>query len=245
MQTGTVSRLRICKRSCGFKIYIRVEHCAFSEAIHLFQSVGCVRNKLQFRTGSTESQIISLDAGLRMVGIPALDLWDLIVTVFHGNTYQSNQARGDPYKSPTRKKIHGKIDDLDDVDFVSSNVNSSREEASLYIFEDNEAVIKMIIKGRSPTMRHFSRTHRVALVCLFVCLIESVRTPRSKSNTLTPRTNSQTILDKGRISHVMNGIVFCVCPTSAILVPSIVLKRCRKEHKKMQVKKESQQSQSR
>ena len=28
----------------------QVEHCASSEAIRLFQSVGCVRNKLQFRT---------------------------------------------------------------------------------------------------------------------------------------------------------------------------------------------------
>ena len=28
----------------------QVEHCAFSEAIRLFQSVGCVRNNLQFRT---------------------------------------------------------------------------------------------------------------------------------------------------------------------------------------------------
>ena len=37
----------------------------------------------------------------------------------------------------------------------------------LYIFEDNEAVIKMIIKGRSPTMRHVSRSHRVALDWLF------------------------------------------------------------------------------
>ena len=26
------------------------EHCAFLEVIHLFQSVGCVRIKLQFRT---------------------------------------------------------------------------------------------------------------------------------------------------------------------------------------------------
>ena len=42
------------------------------------------------------------------------------------------------------------------------NVNSSRQEALLKIFEDNEAVIKMIIKGRSPTLRHISRTHRVA-----------------------------------------------------------------------------------
>ena len=33
--------------------------------------------------------------------------------------------------------------------------------------EDNEAVIKTIIKGRSPTMRHVSRTHRVALDRLF------------------------------------------------------------------------------
>ena len=32
---------------------------------------------------------------------------------------------------------------------------------------DNEAVIKMIIKGRSPTMRYVSRTHRVALDWLF------------------------------------------------------------------------------
>ena len=59
------------------------------------------------------------------------------------------------------------INDLDNVDFVPSNVHSSREEALFYIFEDNEAVIKMIMKGRSPTMRHVSRTHRVALDWLF------------------------------------------------------------------------------
>ena len=41
---------------------------------------------------STESEIISLDAGLRLDGIPALDFWDLIVSVF-GNTIQT---RGNP-----------------------------------------------------------------------------------------------------------------------------------------------------
>ena len=30
---------------------------------------------------STESEIISLDAGLRLDGLPALELWDLIVSV--------------------------------------------------------------------------------------------------------------------------------------------------------------------
>ena len=41
---------------------------------------------------STESEIISLDAGLRLGGITALDLWDLIVAVL-GHTNQSNKAR--------------------------------------------------------------------------------------------------------------------------------------------------------
>ena len=78
-----------------------------------------------------------------MDGILALDLWDLVVIVLHGNTYQNDQVRRDPYKSPTRKKIHGKIVDLYNVDFLSSNVNSSRKEALLYVFEDNETVIKI------------------------------------------------------------------------------------------------------
>ena len=56
---------------------------------------------------------------------------------------------------------------MKDIDSVPSNVQSSRQEALLYVFEDNEAVIKMIKKGRSPTMRHVSRTHRVALDWLF------------------------------------------------------------------------------
>ena len=56
---------------------------------------------------------------------------------------------------------------LNNVDFVTSNVQFSQQEALLYVFEDNEAVIKMIIEGRSPTMRHVSRTHRVALDWLF------------------------------------------------------------------------------
>ena len=55
---------------------------------------------------------------------------------------------------------------MEDID-AFSNVQSARQEALLFVFEDNEAVIKMIIKGRSPTMRLVSRTHRVALDWLF------------------------------------------------------------------------------
>ena len=56
---------------------------------------------------------------------------------------------------------------INDIDSVPSYVQSSRQETLLYVFEDNEAVIKVIIKGKSLTMRHVSRTHRVALDWLF------------------------------------------------------------------------------
>ena len=62
---------------------------------------------------------------------------------------------------------HKKIDVIEDIDSVPSNVQSVRQAALLYVFEENEVLIKMIIKGRSPTMRHVSRTHRVALDWLF------------------------------------------------------------------------------
>ena len=47
---------------------------------------------------STESEIISLDAVLRLDGIPALDLWDLIVAVL-GNTNQNRTEQDDLLKN--------------------------------------------------------------------------------------------------------------------------------------------------
>ena len=115
---------------------------------------------------STESEIISLDAGLRLDGIPALDLWDLIVSVL-GNRFQTHERPGRPIVSDKNQRSQGMTNVLNNIDCVPSNVQSLHQEALLYVFEDNEAVIKMTIKGRSPTMRHVSRTHRVVLDWLF------------------------------------------------------------------------------
>ena len=88
------------------------------------------------------------------------------------------------------QKSQRRIDVMKNIDSVPSNVQSSRQEALLYVFEDNEAVIKMIIKGRSPTMRHVSRTPRVALDWLVDRINLDFSKP--KSNTSTPKINSQT-----------------------------------------------------
>ena len=44
---------------------------------------------------STESEIISLDTGLRLDGLPALELWDLIVSVL-GNCSRISDRSGKP-----------------------------------------------------------------------------------------------------------------------------------------------------
>ena len=129
---------------------------------------------------STESEFISLDAGLRMDGIPALDLWDLVIEVLYSSSnqpkkskenvqgnLQRNKASNKHTKNQIKTQIQHNVLELSNVDYVSSNAKSSRSGAMLYIFEVNETVIKMIIKCRSPTMRHVSRTDRVALDCFF------------------------------------------------------------------------------
>ena len=116
---------------------------------------------------STESEIISMDAGLRLDGIPALDLWDLIVSDL-GNVSRISDRSGQPDTDVHKHhKSQKKINVTENIDCVPSNVQFSHQEALLYVFEDNEAAIKMIMKGRSPTMRHVSRTDRVALDWFF------------------------------------------------------------------------------
>ena len=62
---------------------------------------------------------------------------------------------------------------------------------------------------------------------LIGCLTGLIWTQELRLNMLTPKTNSLTYW-QWTISHVMNGIIFCVCLTLAISVLQIVLRWCRK-----------------
>ena len=87
---------------------------------------------------STESETISLDTGLRLDGLLAVELWDLIVSVF-GNI---SHIRSNGATRYWEKQNSYKIDVMKDNDSVPSNVQSARQKALLYVFEDNEALIK-------------------------------------------------------------------------------------------------------
>ena len=91
-------------------------------------------------------------------------------------------------------------------------------------------------------MRHVLQNPECFL--LIGCLIESIWPRKKQIKYIDTKNQLEKHTDQGKFSHVMNEIIICVCLTLAISVPSIVLERCRKEHKKMQVKKELQQNQS-
>ena len=154
MQTGTVSRLWLRRRSWRFKIQF------WRNIVRFWKSYICsnkldVRNKLQFhKVQQNQKSFISLDDGLRLNGIPALDLWDLIVLVL-GSTTQNHDRTVKPVVCRDKKHAEGQqcrgtFNVLKNFDRVPSNVQFSHQEAVLYVFEDNEAVIKIIITGRSP-----------------------------------------------------------------------------------------------
>ncbi len=53
------------------------------------------------------------------------------------------------------------------IDSVPPSVPIKPGFGKLFVLEDNDAVIKMTVKQRSPMTRHVSRTHRVDLDWLF------------------------------------------------------------------------------
>ena len=125
---------------------------------------------------STEAEVISLDAGLRMEGLSALAFWDEVISVFHPDT-----PRNTIPKQLTAQLVDGHLAILSQptpqppvpqdviyhilqmVDWVPPNLPPHPGFARLVILEDNDAVIKMLKKGRAPAMTHVARTHRVNL----------------------------------------------------------------------------------
>ena len=69
------------------------EHCAFSEVIHLFQQVGCVRNKLPFHT---------------FLQNPKSSLWTL--------TIPTSERPGRPIIIDRSQRSQGKINALNNID---------------------------------------------------------------------------------------------------------------------------------
>ena len=104
------------------------------------------------------------------------------------------------------------------------------------LISNYEAVIKMILKGRSPTMRHVSRTLRVAFDWLFDRINLG---SKFQIKHIDAKNQLADILTKG-ISHVMNGTICWSCLTSIVLAPLFASQRWQNELNKNQEKNVSQ-----
>ena len=70
MHIGDCFKTPILQEILRIQSLHQVEHCAFSEAIRLFKSVWMCKKQTSVSYSSTESEIMSLNAGWRMDGIP-------------------------------------------------------------------------------------------------------------------------------------------------------------------------------
>ena len=58
---------------------------AFLEVEHFVPMSWMCKKQTSVSHSSTESEVISLDAGLRMDGVLARDLWDVVIAVLHSS----------------------------------------------------------------------------------------------------------------------------------------------------------------
>ena len=81
-------------------------------------------------------------------------LWD-VVSELYGNSKVEKII-------PKPKVIKDSMKIIEEsIDYVPCNLPKSKGIAKAVVLEDNDAVIKMCLKVRAPTMRHVARTHRV------------------------------------------------------------------------------------
>ena len=158
LSTGFIPRLRLCWR--GHTMRKDMRRSALKDVV-----TEPARNKRQYPT--------VLQSLKHFVGCWTTNGWFTCSRFMRCTA--GNCSRN--HKSKPKQKGNRDVDQLTHVDYLTTDANSSQGESQLYIFEDNEAVIKMI-KGRSPTMRH-------------------VQNQRSKSNMFTPKANQQTCWTHG------------------------------------------------
>ena len=203
-----------------------------NQVTRLFPSVGCARNRLLFRTEQRRgwnSRSWSLGFGYWSVAFFSIQPQKskenvqrtCAMTHHHINT-QRTKLRHNEQQNMRRRLI-----------FLKRELFSNLVRCCTFL--NNEAVIKTIIKGKSPTMRHVSRTNRVALDRPYHRINLDSKIQIRYVDTKNPAHRLRHI-DKKALSHVKNGRIFSICSISALSAQQAAPKRCRKECNKEQAK---------
>ena len=100
IQTDIVSRLWFYRRPWRPKTTSGGILCIFWS--HTFETISWMSKKqTSVSHSSTETEIISLDADLRMDGIPAFTLWHLMIDVFHSVPCKTDGSKRESWGKPS------------------------------------------------------------------------------------------------------------------------------------------------
>ena len=80
-----------------------------------------------------------------MEGLPALTLWDSVIDVLE---LLASRATGDPWRQLTSQTSQNYTGET--IDHVPRNAQESSNRAHVFMFDDNEPVMKLIIQGQEP-----------------------------------------------------------------------------------------------
>ena len=150
LSIGFIPRLTLCWRPRRLLINFWVKLVYFRKS-NIFPTSWMSEKQTSVSHRSIESEGISLDAGLRLGGLPALDLCDMVIAVLqsthhavrdHRSMIQvpRSRARSEIQSTnPNTKSISNsnrEVDELSDVDHVVTSAKPSQFEAQLYISDD-------------------------------------------------------------------------------------------------------------
>ena len=146
--------------TCGIQNQRQEVYCALLHHTRLFT----IKKHTAVSHCSAESQIISLDAGSRMEGLQAVEFWEV------WDTLSSKSDKGNHERSK-RERVNPSHSQSDNCVFLSPLTTfrpTFRAAPTQPNVTFSKAVIQMINRGRSPNLRHVTRTHRVELVWIIL-----------------------------------------------------------------------------
>jgi len=125
---------------------------------------------------STESEIVAAEQGIRCEGLQVLAFWELVTELLGSKAdqkaemqkHQKIAKRGALETNPYSERF--------DPGKYFAYTRKPKTSTVLIVAEDNKAVIKIVKKARSMSLRHLPRTHRIDVNWLFeVCANPQVR----------------------------------------------------------------------
>ena len=150
---------------------------------------------------STESEVIFLDAGPRMYGLPALDLWDIVTEVIHSindfssHTFWPPTEAGLDSKTKTQHVTKNRrlTNWVKRITYPPTHILLKESLSCTFFLKTMKLWSKWSSKTEVPER---DMRQEFTQLLLIGCLTESTWNPRLKSNMWTPKTNSLTFWPK-------------------------------------------------